>query len=121
MALKKSDMIDLLNDKIGISKAEAKDLVDEFFETLICVLESGESIRIQQFGVFELLDKSERVGRNPKSGHIHIISARRVVSFRASHLLRKRVQSFGHEKPLNHQQLDEEVIEGYENTFNASF
>ncbi len=120
MALKKSDMIHLLNNRIGISKAEAKELVDDFFETLICALESGETVQIQQFGTFKLLQKSERIGRNPKTGQTHMISARRVVSFSASHLLRKRVQRFGDEKPQNHQQLDEEALGSYVNSFNTS-
>jgi integration host factor subunit alpha len=98
MPLKKLDMVELLNSETGLSKAESKSIVDDFFETLITTLESGEALRLQQFGVFKLRDKRERMGRNPKNGKAYIISSRRVVSFKASSTLTYKIKN-EQEKP----------------------
>ncbi len=93
MSLKKSNFIDAINSQIGLSKAEAREFVDEFFEFLTAALEAGDSIHLQSFGRFKLLDKAVRVGRNPKTGEEHCITARRVVSFNPSPSLTARINS----------------------------
>ena len=83
-ALTKTELTNLLFDKIGLNKGEAKKMVDAFFNEISDALEKGEAVKLSGFGNFELRDKSERPGRNPKTGEKVIVSARRVVTFSAS-------------------------------------
>lgn len=92
MALTKADIAEQLNEKLDISKRDAKDLVEMFFEEIRTALESGEQVKISGFGNFDLRDKSERPGRNPKTGEDIPISARRVVTFRPGQKLKSRVE-----------------------------
>lgn len=91
MALTKAELADALNDHVGLNKREAKEIVDLFFETLSESLEEGEVVRLSGFGNFELREKPQRPGRNPKTGEEIPISARRVVTFRPGQKLRLRV------------------------------
>lgn len=91
MALTKADLAEALHDHVGLNKREAKELVDLFFETLAETLENGQSIRLSGFGNFEMREKPERPGRNPKTGEEIPITARRVVTFRPGQKLRLRV------------------------------
>ena len=91
MALTKAELADALHDHVGLNKREAKEIVDLFFDTLSETLANGESVRLSGFGNFELRDKSQRPGRNPKTGEEIPISARRVVTFRPGQKLRLRV------------------------------
>jgi integration host factor subunit alpha len=79
---------------LGLNKREAKELVETFFEEIRQCLEAGEAVKLSGFGNFNLRDKSERPGRNPKTGEEIPITARRVVTFRAGHKLRARVEHF---------------------------
>ena len=81
MALTKADIAEHLFEKLGINKKDAKDLVEAFFEEIRSALEKGEQIKLSGFGNFDLRDKKERPGRNPKTGEDIPISARRVVTF----------------------------------------
>lgn len=110
MTLKKSDMISLLNAEIGLSKSEAKVLVDDLFEILISSLEAERTVRLQHFGTFKLLDKRERVGRNPQTGDIHVVSARRVVSFKPSKKLCNSVQ-LQQKRPVAEQEMVSELYD----------
>ncbi|RUO27084.1 integration host factor subunit alpha [Aliidiomarina minuta] len=92
MALTKAEIAEHLFDKVGISKKEAKELVELFFEEIRDALESGEQVKLSGFGNFELRDKAERPGRNPKTGEDIPISARRVVTFRPGQKLKVRVE-----------------------------
>lgn len=92
MTLTKAEMADLLFDQVGLNKREAKDMVEAFFEEIRLVLESGEPVKLSGFGNFELRKKSERPGRNPKTGEEIPISARRVVTFQASQKLKSKVE-----------------------------
>ncbi|MDY6941883.1 MAG: integration host factor subunit alpha [Pseudomonadota bacterium] len=94
MALTKADMADRLFVELGLNKREAKELVDLFFEQVRLALESGEQVKLSGFGNFDLRDKSERPGRNPKTGEEIPISARRVVTFRPGQNLKSRVQGY---------------------------
>lgn len=87
-------MAERLFDDLGLNKREAKDLVDLFFETIRQALEQGEQVKLSGFGNFELRDKGERPGRNPKTGEEIPISARRVVTFRPGQNLRARVHAY---------------------------
>lgn len=92
MALTKSAMAERLYDELGLNKREAKELVEQFFEEIITTLEDGENVKLSGFGNFILRDKSQRPGRNPKTGESIPISARRVVTFRPGHKLKSRVE-----------------------------
>ncbi|HLV48933.1 MAG TPA: integration host factor subunit alpha [Aliidiomarina sp.] len=93
MALTKADIAEHLYEKVGMSKRDAKDLVDLFFEEIRVALERGEQVKISGFGNFDLRDKAERPGRNPKTGEDIPISARRVVTFRPGQKLKARVEN----------------------------
>ena len=94
MALTKADMTEQLHDELGFNKREAKELVEMFFEEVRAALESGENVKLSGFGNFELRDKSERPGRNPKTGEEIPITARRVVTFRPGQKLKARVDGY---------------------------
>ncbi len=94
MALAKADMAKSLFNELGLNKREARELVDLFFEELKASLADGEQIRLSGFGNFDLRDKSERPGRNPKTGEEVQIPARRVVTFRPGNKLRARVEAY---------------------------
>lgn len=92
MTLTKAELADLLFDKVGLNKREAKDMVEAFFEEIRQSLEAGDSVKLSGFGNFQLRDKPQRPGRNPKTGEEIPISARRVVTFHASQKLKGMVE-----------------------------
>jgi integration host factor subunit alpha len=92
MTLTKADLADLLFEQVGLNKREAKDMVEAFFEEVRSALETGDSVKLSGFGNFELRKKSERPGRNPKTGEEIPITARRVVTFHASKKLKSKVE-----------------------------
>ncbi len=92
MTLTKADLADLLFEQVGLNKREAKDMVEAFFEEMRTALETGDSVKLSGFGNFELRKKSERPGRNPKTGEEIPITARRVVTFHASQKLKSKVE-----------------------------
>ena len=94
MALTKADMAERLFEELGINKREAKDLVEIFFEEIRGALEQGEQVKLSGFGNFDLRDKNQRPGRNPKTGEEIPITARRVVTFRPGQKLKARVDDF---------------------------
>ena len=94
MALTKADMTEQLYEELGFNKREAKELVEMFFEEVRAALEAGENVKLSGFGNFELRDKSERPGRNPKTGEEIPITARRVVTFRPGQKLKVRVDGY---------------------------
>lgn len=90
--LTKAELADLLFDKVGLNKREAKDLVDTFFDEIREVLGHGDLVKISGFGNFQIRDKSQRPGRNPKTGEVVPIAARRVVTFHASQKLKSMLE-----------------------------
>ena len=94
MALTKVGIAQELFDIVGLNKREAKDLVEIFFEEIRCALETGDAVKFSGFGNFELRDKAQRPGRNPKTGEEIPISARRVVTFRPGQKLKTRVELY---------------------------
>ncbi|MFU1635048.1 integration host factor subunit alpha [Aeromonas veronii] len=93
MALTKADIAEHLFTQLGMSKREAKDMVEAFFEEIRQALERGEQVKISGFGNFDLREKNQRPGRNPKTGEDIPISARRVVTFRPGQKLKVRVEN----------------------------
>lgn len=93
-ALTKSEMADKLFEELGLNKREAKELVEQFFEEIRVCLENNEQVKLSGFGNFDLRDKRQRPGRNPKTGEEIPISARRVVTFRPGQKLKARVEQY---------------------------
>ncbi len=87
----KAELAELLFENLGLNKREAKDMVDGFFDEIRAALERGESVKLSGFGNFQLRDKPQRPGRNPKTGEEIAITARRVVTFHASQKLKAAV------------------------------
>ena len=94
MALTKADMAERLFEELGLNKREAKELVEMFFEEVRDALENGQQVKLSGFGNFDLRDKNQRPGRNPKTGEEIPITARRVVTFRPGQKLKARVESY---------------------------
>ena len=94
MALTKADIAEMLFEELGLNKREAKELVDCFFEEIRDSLANGNQVKLSGFGNFDLRDKSQRPGRNPKTGEEIPISARRVVTFRPGQKLKARVEAY---------------------------
>ena len=91
MTLTKAELADQLFETVGLNKREARNMVDMFFEEIRGALESGEHVKLAGFGNFQMRDKPERPGRNPKTGEGALIAARRVVTFHASGKLKMAV------------------------------
>ena len=87
----KADLVEMLFNRMGINKRDAKDMVDAFFDEIRTALESGRTVKLSGFGNFQLRDKAQRPGRNPKKGEEIAITARRVVTFHASQKLKEAV------------------------------
>jgi integration host factor subunit alpha len=98
-ALTKADMAERLFEELGLNKREAKEMVEMFFEEIRISLENNVPVKLSGFGNFDLRDKSERPGRNPKTGEEIPISARRVVTFRPGQKLKQRVEAYAGTKP----------------------
>lgn len=94
MSLTKADIANRLFNEVGLNKREAKEFVDANFEIIRAALENGENVKLSGFGNFQLREKNQRPGRNPKTGEEIPISARRVVTFRPGQKLRARVEAY---------------------------
>ena len=90
--LTKAELAEMLFERVGLNKREAKDMVETFFDEIREALERGECVKLSGFGNFQLRDKPQRPGRNPKTGEAIPISARRVVTFHASQKLKAMVE-----------------------------
>ncbi len=91
-ALTKADMVDELTIRLRITRSEARQLVDGFFDEISQALSEGKEVKLSGFGNFELKDKKSRPGRNPKTGESVPVAARRVVTFKAGQKFRGRVE-----------------------------
>lgn len=92
--LTKADMVEHLYEQLGLNKREAKDLVEMFFEEIRLALGQGQNVKLSGFGNFMLRDKTQRPGRNPKTGEDIPVDARRVVTFRPGQKLKQRVEAY---------------------------
>ncbi len=91
--LTRADLSEALHHQVGLSRADSSKLVEEILEHMCVALSKGENVKISGFGTFVLRDKGERVGRNPKTGVEVPIAPRRVLTFRASQMMRDRIVS----------------------------
>lgn len=89
--LTKAELAEMLFESVGLNKREAKEVVDQFFNQIRDALANGEPVKLSGFGNFQVRDKAARPGRNPKTGEVIPIDARRVVTFHASQKLKSVV------------------------------
>ena len=94
MALTKADLVETLVEETELNKRDAKELVDLFFEEVKTALESGRTVKLSGFGNFDLRDKKQRPGRNPKTGEEIPITASRVVTFKPGQKLKAKVEDY---------------------------
>ena len=88
MTLTKAEIVQVVVDNVGLNKREALEMVEAFFEEIGASLEAGEDVKLSGFGGFQLREKPERPGRNPKTGETARVTARRVVTFHPSQKLK---------------------------------
>ncbi|WEK44616.1 MAG: integration host factor subunit alpha [Candidatus Sphingomonas colombiensis] len=93
--LTRADLSEALHRQVGLSRADSARMVEQVLDLLCDALAKGENVKISGFGTFVLRDKGERVGRNPKTGVEVPIAPRRVLTFRASQMMRDRIVSAG--------------------------
>ena len=98
-ALTKAELAEKLFEDLGLNKREAKDMVDIFFDEIRDSLGRNEQVKLSGFGNFDLRDKRQRPGRNPKTGEEIPISARRVVTFKPGQKLKVRVEAYAGSQP----------------------
>ncbi len=89
--LTRADLSDVVHREIGLSRADSATMVENVLDLMCAAMSGGENVKISGFGTFVLRDKGERVGRNPKTGIEVPIAPRRVLTFRASNMLRDRI------------------------------
>jgi integration host factor subunit alpha len=89
--LTRADLAEAINRKVGLSRAESLALVESILDRMSDAMANGENVKISGFGTFILRDKNERIGRNPKTGVEVPITPRRVLTFRASQILKDRI------------------------------
>ncbi|MEL0635666.1 MULTISPECIES: integration host factor subunit alpha [Marinomonas] len=93
-SLTKADLAENLVDSVGLTKKDAKDLVEGFFDVIRETLVERQQVKLSGFGNFEVREKSQRPGRNPKTGEEIPITARTVVTFRPGQKLKSKVESY---------------------------
>lgn len=93
--LTRADLAETLNRQIGLSRSESAQMVESILNHISSALAEGENVKISGFGTFVLRDKSQRIGRNPKTGIEVPIEPRRVLTFRASQSMRDRIADAG--------------------------
>lgn len=91
--LTRADLAETINRKMGFSRAESLAMVEAILDHMCDAMAKGENVKISGFGTFVLRDKKQRVGRNPKTGVEVPITPRRVMTFRASQILKDRIQN----------------------------
>ncbi|WP_375248873.1 integration host factor subunit alpha [Sphingomonas sp.] len=89
--LTRADLAESLHRQVGLSRADSARLVEQILEKMCTALSNGENVKISGFGTFVLRDKGERIGRNPKTGIEVPIAPRRVLTFRASQMMRDKI------------------------------
>ena len=101
MTVTKMELANILFDELGLNKREAKEFVELFFEEIRTALENGDNVKFSGFGSFSVRDKPQRPGRNPKTGEEIPVSARRVVTYKASQKIKDQVAGYVkmHEDP----------------------
>ncbi|MBY0581499.1 MAG: integration host factor subunit alpha [Sphingomonas sp.] len=93
--LTRADLADALHREVGLSRMDSSKLVEQILDNMCDALAKGENVKISGFGTFVLRDKGQRIGRNPKTGIEVPIAPRRVLTFRASQMMRERIVKAG--------------------------
>lgn len=93
--LTRADLAEAMHRQVGLSRADSAQIVERILAHMCEAMSNGENVKISGFGTFVLRDKGERVGRNPKTGVEVPIAPRRVLTFRASQMMRDRIISAG--------------------------
>ena len=91
--LTRADLAEAVFQKVGLPRNESSELVESVIREMIACLEKGENVKLSSFGSFGVRDKRERVGRNPKTGEVVPITPRRVLVFRASNIMKERINA----------------------------
>ncbi len=91
--LTRADLCEAVHEEVGLSRQDCAGLVERTLELVISALEKGEQVKLSGFGVFQVRAKRARMGRNPKTGEPAAIEPRRVISFRASQVMKASVDS----------------------------
>ncbi len=89
----RADLAEAVYEEVGLSRNESSDLVEAVLDEMMDTLVSGEHVKISSFGSFSIREKGERIGRNPKTGVEVPISPRKVLVFKASHVLKDRINN----------------------------
>ncbi len=89
----RADLAEAVYAQVGLSRNESSDLVEQMLDEMMEALTSGDNVKISSFGSFSVKEKGERIGRNPKTGVEVPISPRKVLIFRASHVLKERIDA----------------------------
>ena len=89
--LTRADLAEAIHKEVGLSRADSSAIIEQILDNMSTALEKGENVKISGFGSFILRDKGQRTGRNPKTGVEVPIAPRRVLTFRASQLLRDQI------------------------------
>jgi len=93
--LTRADLAEAVHKQVGLSRADSSAIIEQILANMSDALEKGENVKISGFGSFVLRDKGQRIGRNPKTGVKVPIDPRRVLTFRASQLLRDQIARNG--------------------------
>jgi len=93
--LTKAGLVEAIYEKVGITKTESSDVVESVFKIIKEVLENGEEVKISRFGTFRVKEKSPRKGRNPQTGESITITARSVLTFKPSQILKQSMNEEG--------------------------
>jgi integration host factor subunit alpha len=109
--LRMAELIEMLCDRAGLNRLEAKEMVKALFEVMRDALESGENVKLSGFGNFQLRDKSQHPGRHPKTGETATISARRIVMFDASQKLTARLETGRERRPYGQRRFGLEQVD----------
>ena len=91
MTVTRADLTEAVYQEVGLSRNESAQLVEAVLEEIAATLARGEAVKVSSFGTFSVRDKAQRIGRNPKTGAEVPILPRRVLVFRASHVLKDRI------------------------------
>lgn len=89
--LTRADLCEAVHEEVGLCRQECSGLVERTLDLIVDSLEQGETVKLSGFGVFQVREKRARMGRNPKTGEPAAINPRRVISFRASQIMKSRV------------------------------
>jgi len=95
MTMTKADIVERIYERVGFSKKEATEIVESIFEVVKRRLEQGEKVKVSGFGNFVVNEKRPRKGRNPQTGEEIVITGRRVLTFKASQVLKKTMNGDG--------------------------